>query len=159
MAKATINTRAAVKFDPKKTAELLCSEDFLAETYKKREEVVDAVYTLKESDGGRLVFEIEETHYKRSKTGSLDKSDTTTHTAEYRFDPDKSTLSYDFGAAAKFRIKGAYGISASGSGSTLSMDGSVDVPIPIVGRLIVKLIKKEIEKGFTHIVSGLNGRA
>ena len=159
MANATISLTANVKTDPSKTAEILCSEEFLVETYKKREEVVDATYALKSEPDGRIVFEIAEIHYKRSKTGSLDKSGTTSHKAEYRYDPQKRTLAFDYGASAKFRITGSYGIAPSGSGSKVAFDGSVDVPIPLVGRVIAGLIKREMEKGFGDIVRGLNARS
>lgn len=159
MANATINTSANVKTEPAKTAEVLCSEDFLTGTYKKREEVVDATYVRKSEADGRIVFEIAETHYKRSKTGSLDKSGTTSHKAEYRFDPDKMTLAFDYGAAAKFRITGSYKISPNGSGSRITFEGSVDVPIPLVGRVIAGLIKREMEKGFGEIIRGIQARS
>jgi hypothetical protein len=155
MAKSNINVSANVSANPDTVANLLCSENFLTDVYKQREEVVDASFTLKDKKGESIVFRIEETHYKRSKTGSLDKSGTMQHSAEYCYDPKKQILNFDYGTEAKFRITGSYALAPNGAGSKVTFDGNVNVPIPVVGRMIAGMIKKEMGKGFNDIVNGI----
>jgi hypothetical protein len=159
MAKENFTVSANLKITPDEAAKILCSEDFLAEIYVKREEVVESSYKLIEEKEGRMVFQIEEIHYKRSKTGKLDKSGTAIHSAEYRYSPKNQVLNFDFGASQKFRIAGSYKLSESASGGKISLDGSINIPIPIIGRVILPAVKKEMTIRFDNIVKGLRDRA
>ena len=124
----------------------------------KRDEVVEAKYNLIEEADDRIIFEINEVHYKHTKTGALDKSGTNTHRAEYRYDVKNKTLDFDFGNEGKILVKGTYTISPEGSGSRLAFELNMDVRIPIVGRMIAGLMKKEMAKSFDDVVAGLKER-
>jgi hypothetical protein len=158
MAKDNFTVSANLKMTPDETAKILCSEEFLPEIYIKREEVVDASYKLLEEKENRTIFEVEEIHYKRTKTGKLDKSGTSVHKAEYRYSPNNQVLNFDFGASQKFKISGVYNLSESGSGTKISLDGRIDIPIPILGRVILPAVKKEMTIRFDNIVNGLKKR-
>ena len=159
MAKNNFTLSANLKMTPDDAAKILCSEEFLPEIYIKREEVVEAAYKLVEEKESRKVFEVEEIHYKRTKTGKLDKSGTTVHTAEYRYSPKSQALNFDFGPSQRFKIAGVYNLSESGSGTKISLAGRIDIPIPILGRVILPAVKKEMTIRFDNIVNGLKKRA
>ena len=159
MAKDNFTVTANVKMPPQEVAKVLCSEEFLPSIYIQREEVVESTYKLLSEKEGRMTFEIEEIHYKRTKSGKMDKSGTQPHTAEYVYSPKNQTLSFDFGASQRFRISGAYALSENAGGSKISFNGNVDIPIPILGRVILPAVKKEMTTRFDNIVSGLRKQA
>ena len=159
MAKDNFTVSANLKMIPQEVADVLCSEDFLPAIYEQREEVVESTYKPLSEKDGRKTFEIEEIHYKRTKSGKMDKSGTQPHTAEYLYSPKNQTLSFDFGASQRFRISGTYSISENAGGSKLSLNGNIDIPIPILGRVILPAVKKEMTTRFDNIVGGLRKRA
>ena len=150
---ATLQTDAQAHKTPEQVAELLCSEDFLVSIEKQREEVVDAVYRLIEKTDDITVFEIAVTGYKHNKKGDMDTSGTTTNVAEYRWERSKQLLSFHYKGSGRIIIGGTYHLQPEGTGTRLSLETTVEVTIPVFGRIIAGRIKKEMQRSFDTIVS------
>jgi carbon monoxide dehydrogenase subunit G len=150
---ATLQTGAQANKSLEQVAELLCSEDFLVAIEKQREEVVDAVYRLIEKTDDITVFEIAVTGYKHNKKGAMDKSGTTTNVAEYRWERSKQILSFQYKGSGRILIGGTYHLQPEGTGTRLSFEATIDVTIPVFGRIIASRIKKEMHRSFDTIVS------
>ena len=150
---ATLQTDAQAHKTPEQVAELLCSEDFLVSIEKQREEVVDAVYRLIEKTDDITVFEIAVTGYKHNKKGDMDTSGTTTNVAEYRWERSKQLLSFHYKGSGRIIIGGTYHLQPEGTGTRLSFEATVEVTIPVFGRIIASRIKKEMQRTFDTVVS------
>jgi hypothetical protein len=150
---ANLQTDAQAHKNPEQVAELLCSEDFLVAIEKEREEVVDAVYRLIEKTDDTTAFEIAVTGYKHNKKGAMDKSGTTTNVAEYRWEGSKQLLSFHYRGSGRIIIGGTYHLQPEGTGTRLSFEATVEVTIPVFGRIIASRIKKEMQRSFDTVVS------
>ena len=150
---ADLQTEAQADKKPEQVAELLCSEDFLVAIERQREEVVDAVYSLIEKTDDITVFEIAVTGYKHNKKGDMDKSGTTTNVAQYRWEPSKQILSCNYGGTGRIIIGGTYHLQPEGAGTRLSFEATIEVKIPVFGRIIASRIKKEMQRSFESMVS------
>ena len=150
---ATLQTDAQSHKNPEQVAELLCSEDFLVAIEKPRGEVVDAVYRLIEKTDETTVFEIAVTGYKHNKKGDMDKSGTTTNVAEYRWERSKQLLSFHYRGSGRIIIGGTYHLQPEGTGTRLSFESTIEVTIPVFGRIIANRIKKEMQRSFDTMVS------
>ena len=150
---ATLQTNAQANKNPEQVTELLCSEKFLVAIEKEREEVVDAVYRLIEKTNDITVFEIAVTGYKHNKKGDMDKSGTTTNVAEYRWERSKQLLSFHYRGSGRIIISGMYHLQPEGTGTRLSFKATVEVTIPVFGRIIASRIKKEMQRSFDAMVS------
>jgi hypothetical protein len=152
---AKLQTEAQARKRPEQVAELLCSEDFLVAIEKQREEVVDAVYRLIEKTDDMTVFEIAVTGYKHNKKGDMDKSGTTTNVAQYRWEPSTQILSVNYGGTGRIIIGGTYHLQPEGAGTRLSFHATIEVKIPVFGRIIASGIKKEMQRSFNTMVSSM----
>jgi len=150
---AELQTEAQAHKKPEQVAELLCSENFLVGIEKQREEVVDAVYRLIEKTNDMTVFEIAVTGYKHNKKGDMDKSGTTTNVAQYRWEPSKQILNVNYGGTGRIIIGGTYHLQPEGAGTRLSFHATIEVKIPVFGRIIASRIKKEMQNSFESMVS------
>ena len=150
---AELQTEAQAHKKPEQVAELLCSEEFLVAIEKQREEVVDAVYRLIEKTEDITVFEIAVTGYKHNKKGDMDKSGTTTNVAQYRWEPSKQILNVNYGGTGRIIIGGTYHLQPEGAGTRLSFHATIEVKIPVFGRIIASRIKKEMQNSFESMVS------
>ena len=152
---STLQTDAQAHKTPEQVAELLCSEDFLVAIEKQREEVVDAVYRLIEKTDNITRFEIAVTGYKHNKKGDMDKSGTTTNVAEYRWERSKQLLSFHYKGSGRIIIGGTYHLQPEGAGTRLALKATVEVTIPVFGRIIASRIKKEMQRTFDTVVSNI----
>ncbi len=134
-------------------AEIICSEKFLVEIEKIREEVVDAKYTLINKTEDETVFEIATTGYKHNKKGEMDKSGTNTNIAEYIWNRKSQTISVDYKGSGRILISGIYHLQPDQGGTQLSFDASIEVKIPVIGMLIASNIKKSMQKSFDTMAS------
>ena len=134
-------------------AEILCSESFLVEIEKIREEVVDSKYTLIKKTADETVFEIATTGYRHNKKGKLDKSGTNTNIAEYRLDRESHTISVDYKGSGRILISGRYNLEPEPNGTHLSFDSSIEVKMPVFGMLVASKIKKNMRQSFNTIAS------
>ena len=150
---ANLQIDSQVNKNAEQVAELLFSEDFLVAIEKEREEVVDAVYHLIEKTDDITVFEIAVTGYKHNKKGDMDKSGTTTNVAEYRWERSKQILSFQYGGSGRIIIGGTYHLQPEGAGTRLSFESTIEVKIPVFGRIIASRIKKEMQRSFESMVS------
>jgi hypothetical protein len=140
---------STVPASPERVRDVLCAEDFFPAVDRVREEVVDCKYTLLEKTDEATVFEIEIISYKHKKTGALDKSGTETNHAEYRWDEKKQTLGYAFKGSGRIDVTGVYRLEANGDKTQIQYDARVKVHIPLVGKVIEKLILREMDKSFS----------
>ncbi len=159
MAKTSFNTQISIGASAEKVAEILCSETFLAEADLKREEVVKADYKLLEESDDEIVFELVEVHYKHTKTGALDKSGTNEHTAKYRYNRKSQILSFTFGNEGKILVDGKYALTKRGDGTNVAYELNLDVRIPIIGKMIAGLMKKEMGKSVDGVLADLKEQA
>ncbi len=134
-------------------SEILCSESFLVEIEKIREEVVDSKYTLINKSEDETVFEIATTDYKHNKIGKADKSVTNTNIAEYRLDKKHNTISFYYKGSDRILISGIYNLQPEQNGTLLSFESSIEVKIPVVGMLIASKIKKSMLQSFNTMAS------
>jgi carbon monoxide dehydrogenase subunit G len=154
-----LNRVATVQALPEQVRDVLCAEDFIPTVDKAREEVIDCTYSQIEKTDEATVFEIEITSYKHKKTGALDKSGTETNHAEYRWEEKKQTLSYVFKGSGRIDVSGVYCLEPVGQTTRIQYDAQVKVNIPLVGKVIEKLILKEMDRSFSAtLISELKRR-
>jgi len=150
---AKLQTYAQLDKSPDQVADILCSETFLVDIDKLREEVVDAKYTLIEKTEDITLFEIAVTGYKHNKKGEMDKSGTNTNIAEYRWEKNSQTISVNHKGTGRIIISGIYTLKPEKDGARLSFDASIDVKIPVIGMLVASRIKKSMQQSFDTMTS------
>jgi carbon monoxide dehydrogenase subunit G len=154
-----LNCVTTVQALPAQVRDILCAEDFIPAVDKVREEVINCTYSLLEKTDEATVFEIEITSYKHKKTGALDKSGTETNRAEYRWEEKKQALSYKFKGSGRIDVSGVYCLEPVGQTTRIQYDAEVKVNIPLIGKVIEKLILKEMDKSFSStLISELKRR-
>jgi carbon monoxide dehydrogenase subunit G len=83
----------------------------------------------------------------------MDKSGTTTNVAEYRWERSKQLLSFHYRGSGRIIIGGTYHLQPEGTGTRLSFKATIEVTIPVFGRIIASRIKKEMQRSFDTVVS------
>ena len=134
---------------PERVSAVLCSAAFNVATDEAREDVRSSSYHLVEESNGDLVFEMRSEEYKRTMTGGIDRSGTSTSVVRNEWNANARTLSWVFrgkGMAAKVQISGVYRVQQEGHGTHLVHDVDVEVSIPLVGRKIAKIVAKEFDQ-------------
>jgi carbon monoxide dehydrogenase subunit G len=83
----------------------------------------------------------------------MDKSGTTTNVAEYRWERSKQLLSFHYKGSGRIIISGTYHLQPEATGTRLSFEATIEVTIPVFGRVIASRIKKEMKRSFESMVS------
>ena len=142
--------RFEVAAPPERVGSALCSEAFNVEAEEEREEVLSTKQVPVEETGRGRVFEVRSTEYKRKKTGGIDRSGTVQSVTRHTWDDSAKTLSWVYqGAGAKWvKVTGVYRLTPSGKGTLVVHDINIDVniPVPLLGGAVAKLISREFDK-------------
>lgn len=139
---------------------LLCGEAFNVEAQGNREDVVEAKYELIEDDGDVMRFVVPYRHYKRSKTGKLDKRVIENSKTEYKMDRRSRQLYWKhIGAEEKgrIRIEGVTRFVPVGESRTrVEREVTIDIRIPIVGRTVARYVEGEFRKAYDELESHID---
>lgn len=133
---------------PDRVGEALCSEAFNTEVEKEREEVVSTAFVLVEENEERIVFEVRSEEYRRTKRGAIDRSTIERSANRNTYDRRARTLSWHYqGPGTKYvAVSGVYHLRADGDGTRIDHHVSIEVHIPLLGKLIARIVVKEFEK-------------
>jgi hypothetical protein len=137
------------KAPPARVAEVLCSEQYNVERERGREGVVSTDYKLVEQGPERTLFDVCSIEYKRTMTGSLDKSGTVQSLTRNVWNHKTQTLTWTFeGGPAPLRMQlgGVYRLAGGDGHSELKHEISIEVKVPLIGEKIAKLAAREFEK-------------
>jgi len=136
-----------------KVAELLCSEAYNLRMQNDRKDVVEARFMPLLDNDTQSTYEVEVTHYKRKKTGKLDRSVTEESVTHYRFDKRTKVLHWrhEGSEGPRVDVHGETHFHPAGSGTRIERDVTIRIDVPIVGRGLAKLVEKEFRKGFDDI--------
>lgn len=134
---------------------LLCGEAFNIEAQGRRDDVVEAKYELIEDDGDVMRFVVPYRHYKRSRTGKLDKRVIENSRTEYKMDRRSRQLSWKHVGAeerGKIRIEGVTRFVPLGEGrARVERDVTIDIRIPIIGKTIARFVQGEFSKAYDEL--------
>ena len=135
---------------PQAVADLLCSERYCLENQRSRDDVVDCSYEPVDDTDEALKFNVHTVHYKRKKTGKLDRSATENSTTEYRYDKGRMEIFWQHvgDAGSRVNVNGTTRVVPAGSSTRIDRVVTIDINIPVIGRGISKLVEKEFRKGF-----------
>ncbi len=135
---------------PERVAALFCSEQFLVRAHAAREEVASARYeVLEESDRG-LTIAVRCEQYRRKITGGLDRLHTDSTAIIYRWDRSSNRAEWQFEGpdADKIRIGGVTTFEPEGANTRVVETVAVSVRLPLIGRLIERVVGKSIDRTF-----------
>ena len=140
--------------------ELLCGEAFNLEAQNGRDDVVEAKYELTERTDALMRFVVPYTHYKRSKTGKLDKSVIERSRTEYKMDFRSKQLFWKHVGAeekGKIRIEGVTRFVPLGDKRTrVERDVTIDIKIPLLGKTIARFVEGEFRKAYDEVEGHIN---
>ncbi|MBN1605379.1 MAG: DUF2505 family protein [Polyangiaceae bacterium] len=95
----------------------------------------------------RLVQELESEDYARTKTGGLDRSRTERSVTRYEWDLVARHCAWSWkGGFDWVRLTGTIDIRASGTGAELSSSFEIEAKIPLIGRMVERMMASEIEQ-------------
>jgi hypothetical protein len=97
-------------------------------------------------DATRLVQELDSEDFARTKTGGLDRSRTERSVTRYEWDLVARHCAWSWrGGLDRVRLTGTIDIRASGSGAELTTRFEIEARIPLLGRVIERMMASEIE--------------
>lgn len=131
-------------------AELFCSEAFLVTAHAARPEVASARYELLDEAEGRRNIAVRCTQYRRKKTGGLDRKRTDQTAIIYQVDLTTGRAEWHFEGpdADKVSITGATTFEPDHGGTRVIETAHIHVRVPLIGRMIERLIAKGIDGTF-----------
>jgi hypothetical protein len=140
--------------------EVICAEKFNIEAQSSREDVVEAKFVIQEDGGDLLKFSVPYTHYKRGKTGGLDKSVIESSRTDYELRRGKRELLWWHRGSeekGRIRIEGVTRFVPLGPNrARIERDVTIDIRIPLVGKTIAKYVEKEFRKAYDDLTSRIN---
>lgn len=132
--------------------ELICSEEFEVEQQRRREDVVDACYEVQQDDERTLRFSVPYRHYKRSRTGRLDRDRTESSRTDYELDRASRTLRWWHRGESEeglARVEGTTRFVPLGEQRCrIDREVTIDIRIPLVGKAIAKVVEGEFKKSY-----------
>ena len=139
-----------VSASPEKVAELFCSEEFLVRAHAAREEVASARYEVVEDSERGLIIAVRCEQYRRKKTGGLDRIHTDSTAIIYRWNRGSNRAEWRFEGhdADKIQIGGGTAFEPDGANTRVVEVVRVDVRLPLIGRLIERVVGKSIDRTF-----------
>jgi len=98
-------------------------------------------------DGARLVQELVSEDYARTRTGGLDRSRTERSVTRYEWDLMARHCAWSWkGGFDWVSLTGTIDIRASGTGAELSSSFMIEAKIPLIGRMVERMMASEIEQ-------------
>jgi hypothetical protein len=98
-------------------------------------------------DEARLIQELDSDDYARTKTGGLDRSRVERSVTRYEWDLAARHCSWTHrGGFEKVRLAGTIDIRPSAAGAELSTTFEIDVHMPLIGRMVERMIASELEE-------------
>ena len=98
-------------------------------------------------DSARLVQELVSQDYARTKTGGLDRSRIEGSVTRYEWDLASRHCTWIWSGPRpdRVRLSGTIDIRPSGAGSELHTEFEIEVRIPLIGRMVERIMRSEIE--------------
>jgi len=145
-----LNHTMTVAAPPQKVADLLCSEHYCVANQRTRDDIVDVSYEPVDDNDDTLLFNVHTVHYKRSKTGKIDRSATEKSTTEYRYTKAKLELFWKHvgDPGSRVDVHGTTRVVPAGASSRIERDVVIKIDIPVIGRGVTKIVEREFRKGF-----------
>lgn len=98
-------------------------------------------------DGTRLVQELDSDDYARTKTGGLERSRIERSVTRYEWNLGSRHCSWTHrGGLEKVKLAGTIDIGPSAAGAELATTFEIDVHMPLIGRMVERMIASEIEE-------------
>jgi hypothetical protein len=98
-------------------------------------------------DRARLVQELESEDYARTKTGGLDRNRIERSVTRYEWDLSSLHCAWSWkGGSDRIRLKGTIDITPSGAGAELCTNFEIEAKVPLIGRMIERMMASEIEE-------------
>ncbi len=99
------------------------------------------------------------TQRRRTATGGLDKSATDPATQELRWSrPGELSWTWVQGGRFAITLRGRFRVSAEGAGSRVETESDVEIGIPLVGRVLERVVASELEKNNASLKEDLLAR-
>ncbi len=136
-----------------RVVQALCGEPFNVACERRREGVIATTYHPVERTDQRVVFEMHTQEYKRTKTGGLDRSETTDTILRFEYSAARNGLTWTYRNArggGRLKLGGTYTLAPAGDGVRLTHEVEVEVDIPLVGKKISQFVAKQFEKELPH---------
>lgn len=134
-----------------RVVQTMCSAAYNVEAEKMRDSVVSTEFKEVEQTDARTKFEMHTTEYKRSKTGALNRDDTTHTILSFCWEASRRTMTWRYGnasGASRLQLGGVYRLTPNGDQTQVEHEVEVEVKIPLIGGQISKFIAREFEKTF-----------
>jgi hypothetical protein len=98
-------------------------------------------------DGARLVQELESEDYAHTKTGGLDRNRIERSVTRYEWDLGSRHCTWSWkGGSDRLRLTGTIDIRPSGAGAELCTNFEIEARVPLIGRMIERMMASEIEE-------------
>jgi hypothetical protein len=98
-------------------------------------------------DGARLVQELESEDYARTRTGGLDRYRIERSVTRYEWDLGSRHCAWSWkDGSDRIRLTGTIDIRPSGSGAELFTNFEIEAKVPLIGRMIERMMASEIEE-------------
>jgi len=145
----TMNVPASVD----QVADLLTNEPYNMRMQNDREDVTRASYAVDSDDDAQRRYRMNVTHYKRTKTGKLDKSVLENSTTHYRYDKRSHVLywRHEGSEGKRVDVHGETRLTPEGNGTRVHREVEIQIKIPVVGRGLAKIVESKFREGFDAI--------
>jgi len=142
--------RCTIAAPAEKVMDALASEAYNLEAERGREGVVSTVFRETSRSPMRVAFELRTIEYRRTKTGSIDRSGTFVSVTRSELDRARKVLTWAYdteSGRSRVKLSGVYRMRDIGPATELEHEVVIDVDIPLVGGAIAKLIARSFESG------------
>jgi hypothetical protein len=149
----TITHTMTVPATVDRVADLLTSETYNMRMQTDREDVTDAKYAVQEDSDSTCRYRMDVVHYKRTKTGKLDKSVLENSTTHYTYDRRANRLDwrYEGPEGKRVDVHGVTLLTPQGDGTRVQREVEIQIKIPVVGRGLAKIVEGKFREGFVAI--------
>jgi len=149
----TITHTMTVPTSVDRVADLLTSEPYNMRMQNDREDVTEATYSLDSDDDGQRLYRMQVTHYKRTKTGGLDRKALENSTTHYRYDKRAHVLywRHEGSEGKRVDVHGETRLTPAGDGTRVHREVQISIKIPVVGRGLAKIVESKFREGFEGI--------
>jgi len=138
-----IQSSGAVSLNVEETFARLCNPA-LHIARLNRDPATVSVQLQPENDG----FSLNIVQKRRTMTGGLDPQATDPAHQRFRIDPTRRSLAWTWAqqGMVKVTLAGAFSVDSSGGRTTVRSEADVTVPVPVVGKVLEKIVASILNK-------------